>query len=129
MRYFTTACRNNLLGHLFNKSVYSPVDTYYVGLSSTDPLADGSGVTEPSGGGYSRVSTTSSDWSDPAAGIIQNASDVLFAEASADWGNMEYFLVFDSSGGLFSYGALTEIVTVSSGDAPYFLAGSLVIAL
>lgn len=39
------------LNHLFGKAAYT-APTIYVGLSTTQPAEDGTGVTEPSAGGY-----------------------------------------------------------------------------
>ena len=60
-------------------------EKYYLGLSSTAPSLDGSGVTEPgSGTGYARVELTS--LSAPINGGVTNGGAIDFAESTAEWG-------------------------------------------
>lgn len=118
------------LNHLFNKAVYT-APTIYVGLSSTAPADDGTGVTEPSGGGYARVATASTDWNSASGGQITNANDITFPQATADWGTMSYIVLYDaaSAGNLLAYAALTTAKTVQNGDTAQFAAGDITITL
>ena len=73
---------------------------FYIGLSCTEPQLDGSGVTEPTGGGYSRVLIDC--FSDPADGVITNSETIAFPTSTADWFNgnkvLAYYVVFDGAG-------------------------------
>lgn len=55
----------------------------YVGLSSTIPSQDGSGVTEPSGNNYSRVPI--GKLSIAKDGSTQNENDISFPQSSGIW--------------------------------------------
>jgi len=110
-----------LLSYYFRRvdmsDTYRP-QTFYFGLSSTEPLADGSGVTEPTIGsttGYARVAvagnttnftepTSSSSW------YITNASVIEFPEVVVDCGTMNYiFISTAATGG--NIVAMTKLTT------------------
>jgi hypothetical protein len=107
-----------------------------IALSSTNPTEDGSGITEPVGNGYSRV-TVSNDatyWSAASGGEKTNASGVIFPAATAAWGMMTHWAIYDT--GVFKiYGEITDVSGNSSpqyvdnGDIVRFLTGSLKITL
>lgn len=123
---------NCIMGNVF-KTKLSPTlpEKVYLGLSSTAPNVDGTGVTEPSdSAGYSRVELTT--LSEPVNGVISNNSDVSFPESSASWGTMTHFVLYDDivDGNLLMFEALTQsrsvetatIVTVKSGGLKLTLA-------
>ena len=123
---------NCIMGNIF-KTKLSPMlpDKVYLGLSSTAPKVDGTGVTEPLGSaGYTRIEL--STLSEPVNGVISNDSDVSFPESSASWGTMTHFVLYDDivDGNLLMYEALTQprsvevatIVTVKSGGLKLTLA-------
>lgn len=93
---FTPYFRDNIFGTVFGLSSYSP-PSLYLGLSTTDPLSDGSGITEPVGGGYSRVIVSS--WGTPYNGIVSNNSAVRMPKASGNWGTISYIFWADASSG------------------------------
>jgi len=110
--------------------------TWYLGVSSSAIAEDGTGETEPSGGGYARVAVTNNATNFPAAttvsGVGTKASGVelAFPTASADWlsgANLtHWFLATASSGGEIRYRAeLTTPKPVLSGDTAKFAAGAL----
>jgi hypothetical protein len=72
---FSDYWENKILDHIFGKGNYTP-PTIYVGLSTTDPTDDGSGLTEPSGNGYTRVQTFASDWNAASNSTLDNSSDI-----------------------------------------------------
>jgi len=43
--------RDQILNHMFGKATYTAPASYYLGMSSSDPLVDGSGLAEPVGSG------------------------------------------------------------------------------
>lgn len=123
---------NCIMGNVFKTQLSSTLpDRVYLGLSSTEPSADGSNVTEPSDtAGYARVELTT--LSEPNNGVITNNNDVSFPESSASWGTMTHFVIYDDvvDGNLLMYEALTQsrsveeatIVTVKSGGLKLILA-------
>ncbi len=127
---FSNYWRNKLLSHGMGKEVYSAPANYYVGLSATDPGADGLGLSEPVGGSYTRVVTDSGDWSDVSSFQIQNTSTIQFDKATSAWGTMAYFAVFDASedGNILWYGALNASVAVGLNDVVFFNPSDLAVS-
>ena len=116
---------NALLNEVFRNVGYAPVATVYVELYTATPN-DAGGGTPVSGGSYARTAVT---FGAASAGSINNSADVTFPTASADWGTVTSFGVFDASsaGNLLVWGPLVSNKTVSNGDIFKFLAGQLVI--
>lgn len=127
---FTTYWDNATLDNHFGKAAYAVPANIYVGLSTADPTKDGSGIAEPSGGGYARVSTAAADWNAAAAGVLDNANAVTFPAPSGSWGSPAYFTLHDAAaaGNLLAYGALETVQAVGLGStAPSFAAGDLIV--
>lgn len=94
----TTYFLNCMMGNVFGvKTDPSLPAEYYIGLSSTAPTADGTGVTEPTGGNYSRVKLTY--LGEPVNGVITNSSLIEFPESTEDWGTMTHYVLFDAVSG------------------------------
>lgn len=120
---------NKLLDHIRGKTSYT-MPTVYVGLFTAAP-SDSGGGTEVSGGSYARKSTAGADWAAASGGSGANANDITFAAASASWGTVTHFGLFDASSGgnLLAWGSLTTSKAVGSGDTAKFAAGALVLTL
>lgn len=110
----STYWANKMMKTLFGGGVCD----FYLGLSSTAPQADGTGVTEPSGGGYARVRIAT--FTEPANGIVKNAGIILFPQSTNVWfpttARATHWALFDGAGSeanLLAGGALAEPVTVS----------------
>jgi len=127
---FSDYLENALLDHLFGKAAYT-APTIYVGLSTADPLDDGTGLAEPVGNGYARVATAATDWSAASSGVTTNATTITFPQATGLWGTVTHFALFDAStgGNLLASGALTTAKSPDVGDTPSFAAGSLTVTL
>lgn len=131
------ALLNSLFGKTSNFGALASRPTLYVGLSTSTPAEDGTGVTEPSGNGYARVATAPSDWNDATLAdpsVVTNGNDVTFPAVtgvSQNWGVCTHVVVFDASSGgnVIGSGTLTTTKTPSSGDVPKFSAGELSITL
>lgn len=94
----TTHKKNSIVDGIVGNS-----GTAYLGLSSTTPNADGTGVTEPSGNGYARVLIGQSDQSltkkfAPAEnGEATNKDIIYFPESTGSWGAaLTHFVLFNS---------------------------------
>jgi hypothetical protein len=122
---------NEILDHLFGKGVYNP-PTIYVALSTADPLDDASGMAEPSGNGYARVTTSGSDWNAASSGAIDNATAITFPTANGGaWGTITHFALYDASSGgnMLAHGALSASQAVADTETPKFAAGALDVTL
>lgn len=119
-----------LLELIVGKTGFS-TPTVYVAVSTTSPLEDGSGITEPSGLNYSRVATVGADWGNAANGEIANVENITFPEASGDWGLIAYYALFDaiSGGNMLVYDALDTPKSVNSAELVQFAADELKITL
>jgi hypothetical protein len=130
MGSFSNYLENKILDHIFDKGDYTP-PTIYVGLSTADPLDDASGLAEPAGNGYARIQTPASDWTAASSGNISNANELIFVEATGDWGTVTHFAIFDAAidGSMLCYGALTQARTIVSGDKARFAIADLSVSL
>ena len=130
MGSFTDYWEDKILDHIFGKGSYSP-PTIYVGLSTTDPLDDASGLAEPSGNGYARVQTSVSDWNAAAGGSLDNANEITFAQATGSWGTITHFALFDAAtdGNMLAHGALNQSKAIDSSNIARFESGGLDVSL
>lgn len=112
----------------------------YIALSTTNPLADGSGITEPSGDGYARVNTTDFAAAAETGGVVEALNDALieFANPTAGWGTISHFAIFDAitAGNLLWVGEIVDAfdgtptpVAVLEDAPPRFSAGALRVAI
>lgn len=88
--------RNAVLNTVYRGSGSS----FYVGLSSTEPHADGTNVREPGGGNYARCPITS--FTEPNNGTIHNSEALEFPLSTATWfteaAKAAYYVIFDGAG-------------------------------
>src|SRR4029079_18633946 len=103
--------------------------TVYIGLMTTVPNANGSGVSEPSGFGYARVAVlnNSTQWTNAVGPIKKHANDIVFPAASGGgWGDIIYAGIFDAAtaGNLRLAVPLAVTRTVLDTDQFRFLAAS-----
>lgn len=121
---------NKNLEHIVGKTSFT-MPTAYVGLSTSKPSEDGSGITEPSGMNYSRVATTGDDWNNAVDGEIDNANDITFPEASGDWGTITHYVAFDAptGGNMLAYDELDVPKAINTEEIVQFAAGELKIQL
>ena len=130
MGSFSDYLEAEVLDHVTGKGSYTSPTTY-VALSTADPTDDNSGIAEPSGSGYARVTTSASDWDAAASGATANAAAITFPEASGAWGTVTHFALFDAStaGNMLMYGTLDASRVITSGITPRFSIGELDITL
>jgi len=127
---FADYLENKVLDHILGKTAYT-MPTVYVGLSTADPLDDASGLAEPLGGGYARVATTGATWNAAAVGSASNAAAITFPQATASWGTVTHFALFDAAtaGNMIASGALTVSKAIGNGDTAKFDIGQLTTTL
>lgn len=129
----STYLANKLLDHQVGKTSFT-MPTAYVALSSTTPTAAGTNVTEPSGGSYSRQSTSGATWNAASSGSITNAAAITWTKATADWltgSNLTYGVLYDapSEGNMLGYGALSVAKNVLLDDTASIAIGGITITL
>lgn len=134
MGSFTDYLENKLLDHVWGATAYSAPATLYVALSTTTIADDGTNMTEPSGGNYSRVAVTNNttNWPNASGGAKSNGVAITFPTASASWGQVVDFAILDhptNATNMLGYGTLTTPKTIDPGDTASFAIGDLDITL
>ena len=130
MSGFSNYWENEVINHTMGKSsIKSP--SVYIGLSTSEPNDDGSGLNESDSNSYSRVRTYADDWEAAFNGCIENVNDISFPLAVENWGLMTHFVLFDAAtgGNMIVCGKLSPSKNISSGQIPKFSAGTLQIIL
>lgn len=132
---FTNLARNQIGDYLFGGTAFSNLGTFYMGLSTTTILVDGTGATEPPGGAYARVALANNKttFSVMSAGLATNLITVSFAESTLSWGTITY--VFLAAGGttgvqdIWYYEALPTPKAVASQTTVSFSPSALTISM
>lgn len=129
----TDTIKEQLLDNMLGDSSSAPLaqTPIYVGLSTTDPGADGTGFTEPVGGAYARQSSTNdaTNWPAASSGQKVNGQLISYPQATAAWGTVTHWGVFlaDTGGSPVAWGELDTPRVVASGDQFQHSAGKLVL--
>ena len=117
-----------VLDHVLGNAAYTAPGSVYIALFTADP-SDAGGGTEATGGSYARATVTNNatNWPNAAAGAKANGTEITFAEATADWGTITAFGIFDaaSAGNLLYWAELTTDKAVNNGDTAKFAVGDL----
>lgn len=137
MSALSDALETSLLNHLLRATGYTPKATVYIGLFTADPGE--SGVTgECSGGSYARVAVTNNTTNFPQCAATgtptkTNGAAFTFPTASAAWGTVTHWAIYDSAVGgtdvMLAHGPLTSSRYVASGDTPKMAAGAISITM
>ncbi len=122
---FTNLAAQKYLDHIFggnSKSSHSP----YLGAFLTTPTPNGPG-SEPTGGGYTRVALDGTYFSDSTTGSVTQLLDISFPRATANWGQIVGFGLFDSSvaGNCLVFWHAEDIEMIMIRDRLIVLAGGL----
>lgn len=129
----STAMDNNVLNELFGGTNWAPPSTLYLGLSTSAPAKDGTGVTEPVGNGYARVAISQNtvNWPNASNSSKSNGGTFAFPQATGSWNTPGYWVIYDAAtvGNLIAYGSITTPKAIGSGDTPSFATNSLTITM
>lgn len=119
---------NEILDHLLGAATYTPPVTLYLALFTVAPTDSGGG-TECTGGSYARLAVTNNGTNFPAAsgGAKSNGTVMDFVTASAGWGDVIAYAMFDASSGgnMIGWADLASTVTINNGDTFRFAIGDL----
>jgi hypothetical protein len=118
---------NALINATLRNTSYTSPAVVYVGLYTTDPTDANTG-TQVTGGSYARQAST---FGAPADGGSTTTADITFPTATADWGTIPYFAIFDavSAGNMLYHGALNNSKTIQTGDILKIETGNLTVTL
>lgn len=125
--YATDYFESQMLNLMRGQSITAP-NAVYLALFLSNPGDSGTEGTEISYTGYARQPVT---FSAPVASgnglMIQNSSQISFAEATANAGTVTYIGLYDalSGGNLLLYGMLDTALVIQSGVTPVFRVNSV----
>jgi hypothetical protein len=119
---------NKVLDHVLGGGDYTRPATVYAALFTVAP-SDSGGGTEVAGGSYARASITNNATNFPAAsgGAKANGAAVTFATATAAWGEVKAYALFDAatSGNMLYWSLLDIAKEVYEDDTVSFPIGAL----
>jgi len=124
---------NNMLNAMFGQTPYDPPDTLYIALSTTLPTNTGTNVTEPNvANGYARVAVPNdvTNFPNAVSRTKSNGLVISFPTATGSWGTITHFAIYDAptGGNFIGWGALNTSTAITTGNAPSFPVGSLIIS-
>ena len=123
---FGSAQLNAYIDATFKNTAFTPPTSIKVGLSTTKPAPDGSNITEPSGGGYARVTTAPTAWERHSDGKARNSSVVSFGTASGSWGVIAWSFIMDQADNFLGYAPVSPSRTIGDGIDVSFAVGALI---
>jgi hypothetical protein len=114
---------NALVNGVLRGTTFTAPATVYVALYTAAP-SDAGGGTQVSGGAYARQSAA---FTAPSNGATSNSADITFPIATADWGTVSHFGIFDAAtaGNLLIHGAFSVAKPIYNGDQFIIRAGDL----
>jgi len=126
---FTDYLENRLLDHFYGGAASVAPVIVYLGLSTTAINDDGTGITEPVGGSYARITVTNNATNWPAASGGAKSNGVAFTTATAtgSWGTITHAFFSDASSGgnILCHWDLPTSKTIASGDSLSFGVGAI----
>lgn len=129
MSQLSDYAENLLANFLANNQTATRPTAWHVGLFTVAP-SDAGGGTEVSttSTGYSRQAFT---FGAASGGQVANTNSGSFGPASASWGTVSHFGVFDAptGGNLLWWGSLTTSRTIASGESATFAVGAFTLTL
>jgi len=125
MAGFTDAFELLVLNLMRPSNDYTSHNTM-VALCTTAPT-DAAAGTEVTGGSYARQQC---DFSAASGGAMVNSADITFPTATADWGTVTHFELWNYAGTVrLGWAALTASKNVLTNDVVKFVAGALSVTL
>lgn len=125
---FTESAKNNVMNMVFGGVTGMMPTSLSVGLSTTTPAADGTGITEPpKSSGYERVQL--GVFPSAAGGRVANQSVVSFPTFTADAGVATHYVLFDQNGTPFWFAPLNSPKHMEIDTILAFKIGNLSIVL
>jgi hypothetical protein len=126
MSEFATYFENAIINLMRNTS-FTEVNVYvalFTDSASTAELEAGTLTNEVAGGSYARQLA---GLTAPSDGTSENAADITFPQATADWGTIRYVALMDAatSGNILMYSQLDADKVVNNGDTFKINAGDL----
>ena len=111
---FSNYLANKLISATVRNLSYTTPSTVYLALFTTDPTKDNDGD-EVDQASYTRQEVT---FTVPADGVATNASQIDWATATTNWGNVGWVAIMDAStsGNMLYFAGLDNPQTILTGD-------------
>ena len=111
---FPNYLANKLISATVRNLSYTTPSTVYLALFTTDPTKDNDGD-EVDQASYTRQEVT---FTVPADGVATNASQIDWATATTNWGNVGWVAIMDAStsGNMLYFAGLDNPKTILTGD-------------
>lgn len=124
---FSDYLEDNLLDHTFRNTAFTSPAAVYMALFTVAPT-DAGGGTEVTGGSYARAAIT---FGAAADGAIANSAACTMPTATAGWGTVSHFAIFDAAAGgnMLAWGPVGTAKPVVTDDTPEFAIGDIVVTL
>lgn len=118
----------NVLNHVLRGTPYTAPTNVYLALFTIAPT-DAGGGTEVSGGSYVRQTITFGAPGTPSANQVTNSVAILFPIATADWGTLVHFGIYDapSAGNLLYHATMTAPRNILTNDQFNVPIGQLIV--
>ena len=117
---------NKILDHCLGKTSWTMPTSIKLGLFTSDP-GEATGGTEVTGGSYARQTFTVDT---AVAGATQNAAEIAFPVATADWGIIGWVVIYEAATeSRIWHGALTATKEIKTDDQFKIATGALDITL
>lgn len=122
----TNYLENKILEHVLKNTAYTSPTTVYLAAFTSDPTETGAAGTEVSGGSYARQSAA---FGAASGGTISNSGTITFPTATANWGTITHWAIFDAStaGNCLYYGTLTTSQVINTGGVLQVPPGNLIV--
>lgn len=135
MANMTDYLEGQIRAHCFRTASFTKPAALWIRLwldtATINDASTGSTAGEVSGGAYAAVQRDPLDanWTAPdtTGGLTDNAADITFTTATANWGIVRYVGICDAAtaGNMLFWGQLTADKTVNNGDTFKFATGAL----
>lgn len=127
MSAFSDFLENAVLNHVLRNSPYTAPTAVYVALFTAAP-SDAGGGTEVSGGAYARQAVT---FGAASGGSVTNSAAVNFPKATAAWGTVTHFALFDAAtaGNMLVWAPLSASKAINTDDTASYAIGALSVTL
>jgi hypothetical protein len=120
MSQFSDYLENAIINHFFRATPVAGPAAVYLAVSTTDPLDDGSGISEPTADpAYIRQAIT---FNIAVTGTARNTTAAITfpTNTTANWGTITHYAIFDAAapgtGNMLMYGQLTTSKLVQISD-------------
>ena len=129
---FSRYAENKILDETLGRTNTLDFGSVYLGLSTTTPTESGntiSNITEPSGNGYARKligqynQALATYFSAASNGSITNDKNIMFEMATGSWGTCTHAILYDASGNVLAWAALTSSISPVANSVPVIVAG------